>query len=567
MSGGVKKGIMIENIGQIKQRTARIVLATLLLTSLQVVIESDAYADPHLSYIDQLVFSDISGSGFTENVNTDTLTMTADVAYETNTVNISTDFSTAPTTVDSVTISSVNFASESITATNSYFGDTLTATLSLGSNVFNIIAYLNDGSNVPSTLTINRAQPDLRISFDPTGYLSTYDSVTARYGGGNSGTFTVSSLTLIDTVTALSLSQVETITVGGSGFGSGNSWMIDELVIGEDNFFYVVTQAKVIGGESPIYETTTVTVRVPSLSDLTSTGTLSPTFNSFTKSYTVSVANTVSSITFTPTTGIGSFVDSITVAGESVTSTVASSPISLSVGANTVVIIVTATNSAGPTYDTFTVTVNRAAPADAGGGGGGGGSSGSSAPVLKTQGAITITSSVTTIEYGNSFKISVSGGNSSGVIKYSSTGTALCSITPDGLVTAVGKGSCVITATKEADGVYAATSTSITITVTDVTAAGVVTTIPSATTQTMRISKPVAGITTCKVNIGIDYAGDRVSILLGTKVNGITTYKSLGSATVGSTGYVTCTSKVKMPKGAVLRLKSGSAVIFTRTIS
>jgi hypothetical protein len=555
---------MIENIGQIKQRAAKVVLAVLLLSSLQVVQNQNAYATASTG-LDTLTIKDATGTDFTTPLEVDTTTaLVASVSYETNTVTIFPGFSSP----DTITISSVNFPSESTTATTVPNTDSLTATLRVGSNTFSIITFTSTGQ-VSNTLTITRAQPDLRISFDPAGYLSTYDSVTARYGGGNSGTFTVSSLTLIDTVTALSLSQVETITVGGSGFGSGNSWMIDELVIGEDNFFYVVTQAKVIGGESPIYETTTVTVRVPSLSDLTSTGTLSPTFNSFTKSYTVSVANTVSSITFTPTTGIGSFVDSITVAGESVTSTVASSPISLSVGANTVVIIVTATNSAGPTYDTFTVTVNRAAPADAGGGGGGGGggSSGSSAPVLKTQGAITITSSVTTIEYGNSFKISVSGGNSSGVIKYSSTGTALCSITPDGLVTAVGKGSCVITATKDADGVYAATSTSITITVTDVTVAGVVTTIPTATTQTMSISKVVAGITTAKVKIGIDYAGDRVSVLLGTKVNGKITYKTLGSTTVGSTGYVTYKSKVKMPKGSVLRLKSGSEVIFTRTIS
>jgi len=559
---GVKKGIMIENIGQIKQRAAKVALAVLLLSSLQVAQIQNAYATASTG-LDTLTIKDATGTDFTTPLEVDTtIALVASVSYETNTVTIFPGFSSP----DTITISSVNFPSESTTATvpTPPTTDSLTATLRVGSNTFSIITFTS-GGQVSNTLTITRAQPDLRISFDPTGYLSTYDSVTARYGGGNSDTFTVSSLTLIDTVTALSLSQVEAITVGGVGFGSGNSWMIDELVIGEDNFFYVVTKANVIGDESPIYETTTVTIRVPSLSDLTSTGTLSPTFNSFTKSYTVSVANTVSSITFTPTTGIGIFVDSITVAGESVTSTVASSPISLSVGANTVVIIVTATNYAGPTYDTFTVTVNRAAPADTGDGGGG--SSGPSAPVLKTQGAITITSPVTTIEYGNSFKISVSGGNSSGVIKYSSTGTALCAITSDGLVTAVGKGSCVITATKEADGVYAATSTSITITVTDVTVAGVVSTTPTATTQTMSISKVVAGITTAMVKIGIDYAGDRVSVLLGTKVNGKTTYKTLGSTTVGSTGYVTYKSKVKLPKGAVLRLKSGSEVIFTRTIS
>jgi hypothetical protein len=553
---------MIENIGQIKQRAAKVVLAVLLLSSLQVAQNQNAFADPYVTGLDTLKIKDGPGTGFEINLDTTTATMTAEVSYETNTVTIWPAF-TAPT--DSVTIKTIEVSTV----------DSITATLSVGSNTFSIIAF-QAGVEVTSTLTITRAQPDLRIGFDPTGYLSTYDSVTARRGGSNSASFTVRSFTLIDTVTALSLSQVETITVSGVGFGSGNSWMFDELVIGEDNTFDVVTKATVIGDDSPIYETTTVTIQVPSLSGLASTGTLSPAFNSFTKSYTVSVANTVSSITFTPTTEdwIGSFIDSITVAGESVTSTVASSPISLSVGVNTVLIVVNATNPANlpyhdsyTTYDTFTVTVNRAAPVDAGGGGGGGGSSGPSAPVLKTQGAITITSSVTTIEYGNSFKISVSGGNSSSAIKYSSTGTAFCSITSDGLVTAVGKGSCVITATKEADGVYAATSTSITITVTDVTVAGVVTTTTTATTQTMSISKVVAGITTAKVKIGIDYAGDRVSVLLGTKVNGKTTYKTLGSTTVGSTGYVTYKSKVKMPKGSVLRLQSGSEVIFTRAIS
>jgi hypothetical protein len=223
-------------------------------------------------------------------------------------------------------------------------------------------------------------------------------------------------------------------------------------------------------------------------------------------------------------------------------------------------ITLTATDDAALT-DPAPVTYTTTAAA------GGGGSPGPEAPALKTQSEITITSSVTTIEYGNSFRISATGGSSTGVIKFSSTGTALCAITSDGLVTAVGKGSCLITATKDADGIYASTTTSITITVTDITVPGVVTTTSSATAQTMSISKVVAGLSTAKVKVGIDYAGDRVSVLLGTKVNGKTTYKTLGSTTVGSTGYVTYKSKVKMPTGAVLRLKSGSEVIFTRTIS
>jgi hypothetical protein len=543
---------MIENIGQIKQRAAKVVLAVLLLSSLQVAQNQNAFADPYVTGLDTLKIKDGPGTGFEINLDTTTATMTAEVSYETNTVTIWPAF-TAPT--DSVTIKTIEVSTV----------DSITATLSVGSNTFSIIAF-QAGVEVPSTLTITRANPDLRISFDPAGYLSTYDSVTARAGGGTTLVSLIHKFpSLTDTVTALSLSQVETITVGGVGFGSGNGWVFEGLAIGVSNDFDVVTQAKVIGGDDPIYETTTVKLQVPSLSNLTSTGTLSPAFSSFTKSYTVSVANTVTSITFTPTTELGIWVDTITVNGESVASTEASSPISLAIGSNTILIVVNASDLI-TSSDTFTVTVTRAAPPSSGGGGGGG-SSGSSAPVLKTQGVLSIASPITTIEYGNSFKISVSGGSSTGAIKYSSIGTALCSITSEGLVTAVGKGSCVITATKEADSVYAATSASITITVTDQTVAGTVTEAPSIPIQTMNISAPVAGVTTAKVKVGADYSGQKVSVLLGTKVNGKTTYKTLGSTTVGSTGYVTYKSKVKLPKGSVLRLKSGSEVIFTRTIS
>ena len=557
---------MIKNFEQIKHRTARIVLAVLMITSLQAVNIQNAFAAP--TGLDTLTIKDATGTAFTTPLEVDTTTaLVATVSYETNTVTIFPNFS-SPT--DSVTISSRLFPLESVTVLVADSGDeSLTATLKVGTNNFDIIAHLNSRSPVSSTLRITRANPDLRISFDPTGYLSTYDSVTARAGGGTTLVSLIHKFpSLTDTVTALSLSQVETITVGGFGFGSGNGWVFDGLAIGVSNDFDVVTQAKVIGGDDPIYETTTVKLQVPSLSNLTSTGTLSPAFDSFTKNYTVSVANTVTSITFTPTTELGIFVDSITVNSESVTSTAASRPISLAVGSNTVLIVVNASDIAGgvdyTTSDTFTVTVTRAAPPSSGGGGG---SSDSSAPVLKTQGVLSIASPITTIEYGNSFKISVSGGSSTGAIKYSSIGTAFCSITSEGLVTAVGKGSCVITATKEADSVYAATSASITITVTDQTVAGTLTVAPSIPIQTMNISAPVAGVTTAKVKVGADYSGQKVSVLLGTKVNGKTTYKTLGSTTVGSTGYVTYKSKVKLPKGSVLRLKSGSEVIFTRTIS
>ena len=94
------------------------------------------------------------------------------------------------------------------------------------------------------------------------------------------------------------------------------------------------------------------------LSGLTvSSGTLSPTFASGTTSYTVSVANTVTSITLTPT--VNASGASVKVAGTAVTSGSASASQALSVGTNTISIVVTAAD--GSTTDTYTVTATRAA--------------------------------------------------------------------------------------------------------------------------------------------------------------------------------------------------------------
>lgn len=95
------------------------------------------------------------------------------------------------------------------------------------------------------------------------------------------------------------------------------------------------------------------------LSSLTvSESTLIPDFNTDTIDYTVTVAYSVDSITFTPTA-----IDNkatITVNGSSVTSGSTSSPISLNIGDNPITIIVTAED--GITQKAYTVIVNRSSP-------------------------------------------------------------------------------------------------------------------------------------------------------------------------------------------------------------
>ena len=93
-----------------------------------------------------------------------------------------------------------------------------------------------------------------------------------------------------------------------------------------------------------------------SLSGLSiSEGVLTPVFASGTYGYTASVANSVGSVTVTPTAGHAGAT--IRVNGNSVISGAASDAISLAVGSNTVEIVVTAQD--GTTTRTYTVTVMR----------------------------------------------------------------------------------------------------------------------------------------------------------------------------------------------------------------
>jgi hypothetical protein len=97
------------------------------------------------------------------------------------------------------------------------------------------------------------------------------------------------------------------------------------------------------------------------LSDLQlSEGTLAPAFAPDTLEYTVAVANSVESLTVTPTAGSGSA--SITVigggAGNPVPSGTASPPIALEVGSNSISVVVNPNNGSDPS--TYSIDVQRA---------------------------------------------------------------------------------------------------------------------------------------------------------------------------------------------------------------
>ena len=146
---------------------------------------------------------------------------------------------------------------------------------------------------------------------------------------------------------------------------TNNSWTWDEvnnLEVGSNLFWGAgrgsgaqITQIYAVAYSTPFSTDAT-------LSNLAiSSGTLSPTFASGTNSYTVSVANSVTSVTITPT--VNQADATVTVNGTTVASNTTSDSIPLSVGPNTITIVVTAQD--GTTTDTYTITVTRAGSGDA----------------------------------------------------------------------------------------------------------------------------------------------------------------------------------------------------------
>jgi large repetitive protein len=182
------------------------------------------------------------------------------------------------------------------------------------------------------------------------------------------------------------------------------------------------------------------------------------------------------------------------------------------------------------------------------------------------QAALVLTSSAASVAWGSSVKLTLAGGSGTGAVTYSSTGTTFCAVNPSGNLTPVSAGTCTVTANKDGDGTYgSAQSNSITITATENAVASTSSTSNSGVA--MVVGKPVGGVATVKFTVADTYAGEKVSVILATKSSsGKTLYKTLGSAKVGTTGAVSFKTKVKLPVGAVLQLKSAGTVILSKSI-
>ncbi len=270
-------------------------------------------------------------------------------------------------------------------------------TLSVGSNTISIVVTAQDGTTTQTyTVTVDRASPvsdnaDLSSLTISQGELSpAFASATTTYA--DSVAYTVSSLT----VTPSAADTGATITVNGTAVASGTASQSISMAVGDNTITVVVTAA-----DLTTTRTYTITVNRAAAStnaDLSglavSQGTLSPAFSADTTSYTNSVANSAASMTVTPTAaGTGA---TITVNGSAVTSGAASQALDLSVGDNTITVIVTAQD--GTTTKTYTITVTRAPSSDA-----------DLSSLTVSQGALTPAFASGTTSYSDSVANSVTG--------------------------------------------------------------------------------------------------------------------------------------------------------------
>jgi gliding motility-associated-like protein len=236
-----------------------------------------------------------------------------------------------------------------------------TIPLAVGPNTITTVVTAQDGVTKETyTIIITRAPSsnavlgNLSISsgtLNPV-FASATNSYTANLPNSVSGI----------TLTPVTSDPTATVTVNGIAVLSGSASGLIPLTAGPNIITTIVTAQ-----DGTTRETYTVTVtRAPStnaaLSNLSiSSGTLSPVFAGGTTSYTASVPNSASNITVTPTTGDATAT--VTVNGKAVKSGTASGLISLTVGSNTILTVVTAQD--GVTKETYTIIITRAPSSNA----------------------------------------------------------------------------------------------------------------------------------------------------------------------------------------------------------
>jgi len=217
--------------------------------------------------------------------------------------------------------------------------------LNVGANTISVVVTAQDGVTIKTyTITVTRAVAS--ISANPssliqssTGNTVTITGVNTAWPVGSTTVFTMSGGTGASIVSQITANATSATLSLNAGSAAGTLLITDTSTTASTSISVSAFSADA------------------ALSGLTiSSGTLSPSFLTGTYTYTDSVANGTSSVTVTPT--VNQANATIKVNTVSVSSGVASAPISLNVGANTISVVVTAQD--GVTIKTYTITVTRA---------------------------------------------------------------------------------------------------------------------------------------------------------------------------------------------------------------
>ena len=280
--------------------------------------------------------------------------------------------------------------------------------------------YSNSAASSPASVTTNAAAVAPTISSQP--------SSATKYAG-QSITFSVTA-SASDSGSLSYQWQKDASNISGA---TNSSYSIASVASGDaGSYTVIITNTKNGTTATTTSNAGVLTVNNPlatdsTLSNLVVNGASIGSFSSGTTSYSATVANSTSSLTLTPTANESHAT--IKVNGSSVNSGSTSSNISLTVGNNTISLVVSAQDSSTTTY---TLTITRSAQ----------------------PGNVISFGSIASKYYGDSFSITVSA--SSGLsVSVAPSDTAICSVTSYTVIV-LGVGTCTLTASQAGDSTYPA---------------------------------------------------------------------------------------------------------------
>ncbi|MFX3632376.1 MAG: cadherin-like beta sandwich domain-containing protein [Candidatus Pristimantibacillus sp.] len=272
------------------------------------------------------------------------------LSYTTNVANSVGSISVTPTVSDSIATLTVNGTSS---VSGSVYGP---ISLVVGANTITVVVTAQDGvTTKPYTIVVTRAPSSTAmlsaLTISPGSFNESFASGTTSYTASVANNVAAISVTPTISDSTASLKVNGTVAVSGSVYGPV------PLAVGANTITVAVTAQD--GTTTTPYSivVTRASSSVATLVSLTvSTGSLNETFASAATSYTASVANGVAAVSVTPT--VSDSAATLTVNGHSSVSGAVYGPIPLSIGANTVTVVVTAQD--GVTTKPYTIVVTRA---------------------------------------------------------------------------------------------------------------------------------------------------------------------------------------------------------------